>query len=403
MLTRLHATNFRLLRDVEIALSREAPVVLIGPNASGKSTVIEVLDFLSRCATEGFERALVEHGGMAAIRTAGVKAPVSIGSRWQFRLSKSKRVWDLRWTLSLDVGPGGRAMIRSESLYDGRRQLVSTLDDGTRAVADELDRNASPTTINTPQALAFEALVDQKRYPGLWWLRDVLSDIRVLGAMSSGPGWARASAERSSPRDALVISTRSFVGREGAGLATALYNLQTDHSDAWNKLQRAFRAEFPFVKRIVFPPDPGGSKISFALEDDRFPERRIYAAEMSDGMITFLTLLAMILHPHQKAVLALDEPDAHLHPSAVRRLLALAHEKSSRRCSLIIVTHSNALLDELRDPAVSIRVVEPTREGARLRSLDPDALAAWRTQYSLSELRRTGLLDTANSRYGSDA
>jgi predicted ATPase len=174
-----------------------------------------------------------------------------------------------------------------------------------------------------------------------------------------------------------------------------------DHSEAWDRLQRAFRAEFPFVKRIVFPADPGGSRISFALEDTRFPGRRIYASEMSDGMIVYLCLLSMIVHPNQIAVLALDEPDAHLHPSAVRRLLGLAHEQHGRR-HLLIVTHSNALLDELRDPAASVRIFEPTKEGARVRELDAEALKAWRSEYTLSEMRRTGLLDPPNSAYGDD-
>src|SRR5262249_12860835 len=126
-----------------------------------------------------------------------------------------------------------------------------------------------------------------------------------------------------------------------------------------------------------------------------------YASEMSDGMIVYLSLLSMILHPSQKAVLAIDEPDAHLHPSAVRRLLALAHGAHRSR-HLLIVTHSNSLLDELRDPAASIRIVESTKDGARIRKLDPEALEAWRADYTLSEMRRTGLLDPSNSAYGSD-
>lgn len=230
----------------------------------------------------------------------------------------------------------------------------------------------------------------------------MLRQIRILGAMASAPTWARASGERASARDSLIISTERFVGREGIGLVTALYNLQTDHGDAWDPLQSAFRAEFPFTKRIIFPADPGGSRISFALEDTRFPARRIYSSEMSDGMIVYLCLLSMIVHPGQGVVLALDEPDAHLHPSAVRRLLALAHEKHSSR-DLVIVTHSNAILNELRDPAASVRIVEPTKEGARIRKLDAEALKAWRGEYTLSAMRRTGLLDPANSAYEADA
>jgi predicted ATPase len=406
MLERLRVKNFKLLRDVELDFQGDVPTVLIGPNASGKSTVIEVLDFLARCANEGLEPALVAHGGMSAIRTAGVTAPVEIESIWRIEDYDNDK---LTWTLSLDAGAHGQVMIRSESLHAGERALLSTGANGARVALSEIEppkplprRPRAPFgPPPPPNTLGFQTWVDPNRYVGLGWLRHVVSDIRVMGAMASAPPWARASFERASARDSMVLSTQTFVDREGLGLATALYNLQTDHGDAWERLQRAFRAEFPFVKRIVFPADPGGSRISFALEDERFAGRRIYASEMSDGMIVYLCLLSLVLHPDQKAVLALDEPDAHLHPSAVRRLLSLAHERHGHR-PLLMVTHSNALLDELRDPAASIRIVESTREGARIRKLDPEALKAWRAEYTLSEMRRTGLLDPANSAYGSD-
>jgi predicted ATPase len=107
------------------------------------------------------------------------------------------------------------------------------------------------------------------------------------------------------------------------------------------------------------------------------------------------------LHPRQIGTLGLDEPDANLHPSALRRLMALAHARHPKR-SLVIVTHSDALLDELVDPARSIRIVESTKDGAMIRQLDADALAAWRKDYTLSEMRRTGLLDASNAAYGSE-
>jgi predicted ATPase len=401
MLERLRVKNFKLLRDVDVTFQGDIPTVLIGPNASGKSTVIEVLDFLARCATDGLEAALVAHGGMSSVRTAGTTDPIEIVTDWSFGIRASNKVWALHWEISLQAGAGGQVFIRSESLRDGERVLLSTSEDGSRELVDELYPDVPPTPIMNGRALGFQAIVDEHRYPGLWWLRFTVSAVRVLGSIASTPPWARASAERASPRDALVISTQGFVDREGLGLANALYNLQTNHGEAWDKLQRAFRAEFPFVRRIVFPPDPGGSRIYFALEDERFTGRKIYASEMSDGMIVYLCLLSMILNPIQFAVLALDEPDAHLHPSAVRRLMALAHGKHAKR-RLVIVTHSNALLDELREPAASIRIVQSTKAGTRIDKLDPEALKAWRTEYTVSEMRSTGLLDPSNSAYGSD-
>ena len=47
MLKTLRVKNFRLLRDVEVNFPEGKPLVFIGPNASGKSTILEVLDFVS--------------------------------------------------------------------------------------------------------------------------------------------------------------------------------------------------------------------------------------------------------------------------------------------------------------------------------------------------------------------
>lgn len=399
MLTRLRIKNFKLLRDVEIEFERDKPTVFIGTNASGKSTVLEVLAFLSRCADESLEKAIVAHGGGNTIRTFGALGPIEIQTTWVGITKPSPLT--LTWSLVLEVSSRGKTTIRSEILTVGERRLVDTVPDGSRHVFDETAPEHAPGSTDKPDVLAFHAFADPVRYSKLAAVKLLASFGRVSGTLSAPPAWARHVAERASPRDSMVISTDSLVGSEGIGLANALYNLQIEHRENWEQLERAFRAEFPFVQRVLFPPDPGGSRISFAIEDTRFPGRRVLASEMSDGMIVYLCLLALMAHPTQIGFLGLDEPDAHLHPSAVRRLLAFAAKHSSPKRPIVMVTHSNAILDELVDPAASIRVVEATQEGARIRKLDPEALAAWRKDYSLSDLRRTGLLDPANSDYGS--
>jgi predicted ATPase len=402
MLERIRIQNFKLLRDVELDLPLEVPTVLIGPNSSGKSTVIEVLDFLARAANDGLEAAVVAHGGMAAIRTAGTTHPIEITTNWNFLDLDTHRIWSVEWSLQLESRPGGNFYVGPETLRNGDTYLLTTSAPGERTVVDETDGKRRSLPTDKHRMLAFEVFADPGRHETLLNLKHVVQAIRAIGAIVTAPPWARASTDRASPRDSMVISPQQFVGKEGIGLANALYNLQTDHASSWQDLERAFRAEFPSIKRVVFPPDPGGSRISFALEDERFPGRRIYASEMSDGMVIYLCLLSLILHPQQRAVLALDEPDAHLHPSALRRLMSLTQQKHNDR-RLLIVTHSNALLDELQDPAASIRIVESTPDGARIRKLDPAALNSWREDYSLSELRRTGLLDPSNTSYESKA
>ncbi len=408
MLERLRIQNFRLLRDVDIVFEQDAPTVFIGPNGSGKSTVLEALDFLSRCGTDGLQAAAVAHGGIQNIRTIGSEGPITFEMWWAFgtgRGTPNQRWRELHWAVSLLPEASGAVTVIREELTDTvakpEQILVATSDRGVRSVFVENDAATKPSQIKSSAKLAFEELVDPERFDTLHWLSMLLRGTSVIGAISTAPTWARDDRTARSPRDAMVIGPQYALDRQGLGLANLLFQLFNEYRDAWEDLERAFRAEFPFVRRIVFPPDIGGSKIAFAFEDERYPGRKLFASEMSDGMVAYLCLLSSVLYPSQLGVLALDEPDANLHPSALRRFMALAHRENEKR-SLAIVTHSNALLDELRDPAQSIRVVESTKTGARIRKLDEEALAAWRKDYSVSDMRRTGLLDPANSSYGTD-
>jgi predicted ATPase len=409
VLKRLHLKNFRLLRDVTIDFEANGvPTVFIGPNGSGKSTVLEALDFLGRCSTSGVQAAAQAHGGLSNIRTIGVSEPVRLETTWLFSTNNNTdlpRPWALEWSLSLLPAINGGVLVQREELIDSisvePRSVVTTDDTGKRSVWPEADAHGAANQIASNASLAFEEVNDATRFLALYFLRLIVGSINIVGAISTAPAWARAESLQASPRDSLVIGPKKFLDRQGLGLANVLFGIFNDHAAAWQDLEKAFRAEFPFVQRIVFPPDVGGSKIAFAFEDKRFPGRKLFASEMSDGMITYLCLLASVLNPEQGGMLGLDEPDANLHPSALRRLMALAHQRHERR-ALAIVTHSNALLDELRKPGESIRVVEPTKQGARVRELDAEALEAWRKDYAISGMRQTGLLDASNADYGAD-
>ncbi len=401
MLTRLRVRNFRLLREVEIDFAPDV-TVFIGPNASGKSTVLAVLDFLSRCAESGLLTALTAHGGYNSIRTAGEGGNIGVGV--DLTLTYRKEPWHLSWDFELESDADGSIAVHSESLVrsvasEQQEALIST-SEGVRWVVAEDGANVG--RVSNRAKLAFESLMDDDRFPALGVLRVLMAGARVLGNIASAPAWGRANPSDASPRDSLVLARQLFLGRQGNGLANVLYGIQTDSPAEWEELQRTFRAEFPFAGRIVFPADVGGGKISFEIEDSRFYGRRVRASELSDGIISYLCLLAAVLQPLQLSVLGLDEPDCSLHPSALRRFMALAQSEHPKR-RLAIVTHSNALLDELREPGKSIRIIEPGEKGAVVRRLDGDSLKAWRNEYSLSDMRRTGLLDSANTEFDSEA
>ena len=75
--------------------------------------------------------------------------------------------------------------------------------------------------------------------------------------------------------------------------------------------------------------------------------RPLSGAELSDGTLRYLLLIAALLSPRPPGLLVLNEPETSLHPEllpALARLMITAAERSQ----LLIITHSAALVDALR-------------------------------------------------------
>ena len=74
---RVLINNFRVLHNVEFN-SLSPLTVLIGENGSGKTTVLEVLSFVSDCFTLGLQKTWDKYERAKGIRTLGEKGPITI-------------------------------------------------------------------------------------------------------------------------------------------------------------------------------------------------------------------------------------------------------------------------------------------------------------------------------------
>ncbi|MDI1449663.1 AAA family ATPase [Polyangium sp. 6x1] len=391
MLRKLSVKNFRLLRDVTIDVEPGKPIVLIGPNGSGKSSVIQVLDLLSRWAEEGFEAGCRALGDVV---TAGQGcATIELGATTGLRNLATL-------DYSVDFISGAPNGILKEYLAK-RSQPTSELVPVLERQGDSLwlrnETTDSKDEFSGSDALSFENLKHPRFYPALGNLGHLMRSMVVYDGFLTTPLWSRDVREgKLSPFESVTIEPVARVNRRGLDLTNALYYIQQNHGDVWDELMDAFCAEFPFVQRLEFPADRAGGSIALTFRDKRYPGERLRGSQMSEGMATYLCLLAAILSPEPATALAFDEPDRHLHPSALRRIVYLL-ERISERTAVFVATHSDRFLDYLSDPAESIHICEPTAEGVKLRMLNREALDEWRTLYSLSALRERGQLDPENS------
>lgn len=404
MITSLTIQNFRTLRNISIQFPFGKPLVLIGPNGSGKSSVLEVLDLLATAVEyqDGLDRAINQaRWGFQSVRTAGQTSPFSVTVDFTVDENRVLRTgkFHAKYQFALQELQGGRFCVSEESLRVDRQgglsgQLLSRRGDQVKLV-NESTHAEDPSMAGDTQ-LSLATMLQTSFYPTLAATREALARCRVYLGFVTAPPWARDERiENTSPRNPQIISQMDRLDRRGVDLVNALYYLQQNHDLPWRRLETAFKAEFPDVERLEFPPAPGQGHIILGYRDRRFPGARFFASQMSEGMIAYLSILCSLLVPDSPVAVAFDEPDLHLHPSLLRRVVD-AIETRAERTSVLVATHSDRLLDYLSDPAASVRVCEKQAEGTEIRELNSAALDAWLEKYTLSELRRQGQLDPTN-------
>lgn len=102
-------------------------------------------------------------------------------------------------------------------------------------------------------------------------------------------------------------------------------------------------------------------------------KRPLDAAELSDGTLRYLCLLAALLSPRPPSLLALNEPETSLHPDLLEGLAQLI-TRASRNSQLWITTHSTQLANLIeryaKQPSVKLELVDgetqtcvPSRDG----------------------------------------
>ena len=112
-----------------------------------------------------------------------------------------------------------------------------------------------------------------------------------------------------------------------------------------------------------------------ALEIDRAPHapvfsvsmrtpgvhRALSAQELSDGTMQYLCLVTALLSPRPPGLLALNEPEASIHPDLFPSLAQLI-ERAARRSQVWITTHAEPLARAVGDltgvPAVPLEKVD---------------------------------------------
>ncbi len=253
----------------------------------------------------------------------------------------------------------------------------------------------APLTIAPLSKLALVVIGQaSSRHPAIDIVRDALRSIDVHLAFEVLPSWAaRAYARKSEIRGSSLLQPAERLDLLGTNLVNVYFALREQSDRAhWEETMDLLRLglgmQFEEVKSIA---DPGGGAHAMAIKW-RGRDPLMSASALSDGQIAFLAFVGIYRLPRQRSLLAIDEPELHLHPGLLTRVVQMLASMSEAH-PVLVATHSDRLLDALEDPAASVRVCDLHGDAARLRRLDRAALGEWIGDYrGVGSIRSDGHL-----------
>jgi predicted ATPase len=371
--------------------------VVIGPNASGKSNLLRALKMVSVSAKGELGKYIQRAGGMGPIVWDGQAS--HIRTRVEFALDPVTdslfKPLNMLWYEFNIVRLGVSSLHRvNDETLDG----LATEEPRFHAPFRILDRHPGQAQVYSLNSHVFEAQATSvpeeetllSAAAGPFSVNGLIDEFqRVLRAWRIYHGF---QTHREAPiRAPQVTRAETQVDPDGQNLISVLHTLYTTNRDFKEEMNTAMRAAFgDDFEEIVFPP-AADQRIQLRIRW-RSLKREQSAADLSDGTLRFLFLLAVLANPSPPPLIAIDEPETGLHPSMMPIVAEYARD-ASNRSQVILTTHSPEFLDAFGEDVPTTTVVEWRNGETELRTLSGDELTYWLRQYSLGELYRSRELE----------
>ena len=393
MLRSLRLTNLLSYGSKGEAIDLEPLNVFIGPNASGKSNLIEAISLLA--ATPKDFLAPIREGGGAAEWIWKGKRPAL--AELEATLDYPEGVMPLRYQLSFTV-----AHSRLEIVAEDIRNDRPTRPGATKPYSFYVFSNGQPgirprtkleqkpgTEVGrilrslkrediSPEQSILSQRKDVDQYPEITHVGTQFGAIRFYREWNLGRYTApRLPQKADLPED--------FLLEDCSNLGLVLNDLQ-NRPDTKRKLLEKLRLFYDGVEDVTTKVQGGTVQVFFHEKGLKSP---IPATRLSDGTLRYLSLLLILCHPSPPPLICIEEPELGLHPDVLPTLAELFIE-ASNRAQFIVTTHSDSLISAFSDVPEAVVVCERTEDGTTLRRLETPKLAEWLNRYKLGELWRMG-------------
>lgn len=332
--THLHVENWRNFIKVSADIQRR--VFVVGPNASGKSNLLDIFRFLHDIASVGggFQAAVRKRGGVSALRCLAARRYSDLAISVRLGSDERPNLWEYEIRFSQDNLH--QPVIKSERVAKDGEELLNR--------PDSLD-NEDPERLTQTY---LEQVNVNKNFRNV---TEFFSSVRYLHVVPQ-----------------LVREPDRSVGRRndpygGDLLEQIAHTTERTRTARLSRILEALRVAVPQLADLELTRDARGTPhLRGKYEHWRLQGAWQSEDQFSDGTLRLLGLLWALLDG--SGPLLLEEPELSLHPEVVRfipQLFARVQTRTGRQT--IVSTHSP---DLLRDEGIGLDEVvllEPGEEG----------------------------------------
>ena len=386
----LHIKGMLSFQDMSIDMR---PLnVLIGPNASGKSNLIEIIALLQALPRDlaGFVR---ESGGIDDWLWKGKKSQNKLTQEGSIEVVLDSPPYfvaatPLRYTLAinnflqqtnvlLEVLENVRTHPGQDKPYQYFRMLAGGGSLSLSGREGEVARDIAAGTL-TPGQSIFHEIRDPISHQEMFWVRLELEKFHFYREWKMGKNSAARKPQRTD------FPTNSLA-EDFSNLALVLNEIQRQAS--FQEIEENLQQFYDLYEQVGIGIQANTAQLWIR---EKGLNNVVPATRLSEGTLKFLALLVILCHPTPPPFICIEEPDLGLHPDLIPQIARLL-KSASERTQLIITTHSKALIDEFSDDPESVVVCERNFDaGTEFKRLSADKLEKWLERYELGELWEKG-------------
>jgi predicted ATPase len=412
VIKKLITTNYKnLLSHPNEPIELKPLNILIGANGSGKTNLINVLNFFKHSVTAvddsrgmtAYEQAVINQLGGSKLLDGKLALPAN--ASYLFEFADSDPIPSTTFSLTLHVKDAiSTPFIVAESFsphsaepyyqchdkQSGFGQVLIDMSDETQTGSHFEELNRVPTNELTllamPKLLEDSHFAPEKApiYKARRRLLETVQEWRFYNANDMSLKAIREAYPKIGANDIFLSAT-------GENLPLVLDNLmQHPHYgiDFEERVNQAMKSILPNTRKIKTYRSNLSLAVQWHFDGMREP---FYLTEMSDGSVRMLCWATILHSPRLPTLLVIDEPELGLHV-AWMQILTEWIKNAAEKTQVIVSTHSPDLLDYFTDCVTSVlRFERQDQNHFTIKPLSQSQLSSKITEgWQLGDLYRIG-------------